>query len=84
MVMAAPIGPADAKVDHATQKPVLLFQRPIENHLQVGEAVYDPFAGSGSSLVAAEMTGRIAYLMEIDPRCVDLIRLRWEVFGGGR
>jgi DNA modification methylase len=84
MVMAAAAGPGDAKVDHATQKPVLLFQRPIENHLRVGEAVYDPFAGSGSSLIAAEMSGRIAYLMEIDPRCVDLIRQRWEVFGGGR
>jgi DNA modification methylase len=84
MVMAAPVGPADAKVDHATQKPVLLFQRPIENHLQVGEVVYDPFAGSGSSLIAAEMSGRIGYLMEVDPRCVDLIRERWEVFGGGR
>ncbi len=84
MVMSAPAGPADAKVDHATQKPVLLFQRPIENHLQVGEAVYDPFAGSGSSLIAAEMTGRTAYLMEIDPRCVDLIRKRWEVFSGAR
>jgi DNA modification methylase len=84
MVMAAAAGPADAKVDHATQKPVLLFQRPIENHLQVGEGVYDPFAGSGSSLIAAEVSGRIGYLMEIDPRCVDLIRERWEVFGGDR
>jgi DNA modification methylase len=84
MVMAGASGPPDAKVDHATQKPVVLFQRPIENHLQAGESIYDPFGGSGSSLIAAEMSGRIAYLMEIDPRCVDLIRQRWEVFGGGQ
>lgn len=74
---------ADAKVDHPTQKPVALFQRPIENHLEIGEAVYDPFAGSGSSLIAAELTGRVAYLMEVDPRCVDLIRQRWEAFTDG-
>jgi DNA modification methylase len=84
-MVAAPVGaPADAKVDHATQKPVVLFRRPIENHLQLGEAVYDPFGGSGSSLIAAELTGRIAYLMELDPRCVDLIRNRWELFTGDR
>jgi len=83
MVMAAAGAREDAKVDHATQKPVALFQRPIENHLRVGEVVYDPFAGSGSSLIAAEMTGRTSYLMEIDPRCVDLIRQRWEAFTDG-
>ena len=84
MIAAVAGTPADAKLDHATQKPILLFQRPIENHLKLGEAVYDPFAGSGTSLIAAELTGRIAYVMEIDPRCCDLIRQRWEVLTGGR
>jgi DNA methylase/ParB/Sulfiredoxin domain len=83
MVMAAAGGAADAKVDHATQKPVALFTTPITNHLEVGEIVYDPFAGSGTSLIAAALTGRRAYAMEIDPRCCDLIRQRWEAFSDG-
>lgn len=80
MVAASAGTPADGKVDHPTQKPVALFTIPITNHLQVGEVVYDPFAGSGTSLIAAELTGRTAYAMELDPRCVDLIRQRWEAF----
>ena len=80
MVATATGAPADAKVDHPTQKPVALFTIPITNHLQPGEAVYDPFAGSGTSLIAAEVTGRRAFLMEIDPRCCDLVRRRWEAF----
>ena len=84
MVMAAAGGPADAKVDHATQKPVSLFTTPITNHLEVGEIVYDPFAGSGTSLIAAELSGRIGYALEIDPRCCDLIRQRWQAFTNGR
>jgi DNA modification methylase len=84
MIAAGTATPADTKVDHPTQKPVLLFSIPITNHLAVGEIVYDPFAGSGSSLIAAELTGRVCYAMELDPRCCDLIRQRWEVFSGGR
>ncbi|HEY8777896.1 MAG TPA: DNA methyltransferase [Gaiellaceae bacterium] len=84
MVMAAAGGPADTKLDHATQKPVVLFSTPITNHLSVGEIVYDPFAGSGTSVIAAELTGRVCYAMELDPRCCDLVRERWEVFTSGR
>jgi DNA modification methylase len=84
MVMAGARGPEDAKVDHPTQKPVALFARPIENHLLPGEVVYDPFAGSGTALIAAELTGRVCYAAEIDPRCCDLIRNRWEAFTDGR
>ena len=62
----------------------MLFQRPIENHLQPGEIVYDPFAGSGTAVIAAELTGTVCYAMEIDPRCCDLIRQRYEVFSNGR
>lgn len=70
----------DEKVDHPAQKPVLLYQRPIENHLEPGGIVYDPFAGSGTALIAAELTGRICLAMELDPRCVDLIRARYREF----
>ena len=84
MVMAAGRRPGDEKVDHPTQKPVALFSRPIENHLQPGEAVYDPFAGSGTALIAAELTGRRCLAMELDPRCCDLIRARYEAFSDGR
>jgi DNA modification methylase len=72
------------KVDHATQKPVLLFRRPIENHLHRGEGVYDPFAGSGTAVIGAELTGRRCLAMELDPRCCDVIRARYEAFTGGR
>lgn len=71
------------KVDHPTQKPVALFTRPLENHLRRGEAVYDPFAGSGTALIAGEMTGRICFAMEIDPAYCDVIRDRYEVFSRG-
>jgi DNA modification methylase len=76
-------GGADSKVDHATQKPTSLFTRPIENHLRPGEVVYDPFAGSGTTVIAAELTGRVCFAIELDPRCCDLIRERWQVFANG-
>jgi DNA modification methylase len=74
----------DQPMDHPTQKPVALYTRPIENHLQPGEAVYDPFAGSGTAVIAAELTGRACYAMELDPRCCDLIRARYQEFTNGR
>jgi len=84
MVSAGNGDATDTKVDHATQKPVALFTRPIENHLEPGEWVYDAFGGSGTSLIAAELTGRRALVMEIDPRCCDLVRARYAEFVGGR
>lgn len=84
MVATAAGARADVKVDHPTQKPVALFTIPLTNHLEAGESVYDPFGGSGTSLIAAELTGRKAYLMEIDPRCCDLIRQRWQAFSHDR
>jgi DNA methylase len=74
----------DEAVDHPTQKPVALFVRPIENHLQPGEVVYDPFGGSGTTLIAAEQTGRRCLMMELDPVFCDLIRARYESFTDGR
>ena len=67
---------------HAAQKPVECMRRPMENNSQSGDAVYDPFVGSGTSIVAAEMTGRICYAVEIDPAYVDVCVIRWQAFTG--
>jgi len=76
---------------HPTQKPVLIFARPIRNHLDVGEVVVDPFLGSvdpflgsGTTMIAAEQTGRICYGMEIVPYYCDVAIARWEAFTGGQ
>jgi len=67
---------------HSTQKPVELMRRPLLNHTVLGEVCYDPFLGSGSTLIAAEACNRICYGMEIDPRYVDVAVLRWQRFTG--
>jgi DNA modification methylase len=67
---------------HGTQKPIELMRRPILNNTVRGEIVYDPFLGSGTTLVAAESTGRICYGLEIDPRYVDVIVKRWQQLTG--
>jgi DNA modification methylase len=67
---------------HGTQKPVELMRRPILNHSEPGDAVYDAFLGSGSTLIAAEQTERVCYGLEIDPRYVDVIVSRWQQFSG--
>jgi DNA modification methylase len=69
---------------HGAQKPVEIMRRPILNHTRLGEACYDPFLGSGSTLIAAESTGRICYGMDIDPKYVDVAVLRWQRFSGGK
>src|SRR6202521_5089905 len=72
----------DAGHGHGTQKPVECMRRPILNHTVAGAAVYDPFLGSGSTLVAAELTGRACYGLEIDPRYCDVIIERWQKLTG--
>jgi DNA modification methylase len=67
---------------HLTEKPVELATRALEYSSQPGDHVLDLFAGSGSTLVAAEQTGRRALLMEIDPWYCDIIVTRWEQFTG--
>ena len=67
---------------HGTQKPVEIMRRPILNHTRPGEACYDPFLGSGSTLIAAHSTGRICYGMDIDPKYVDVTVLRWQQYSG--
>jgi DNA modification methylase len=68
--------------DHPTQKPVGLFTPPILNHTRPTEAVYDAFAGSGTTVIACEQTGRAARCIEIEPRYCDLILARWEAATG--
>jgi DNA modification methylase len=59
------------------------MRRPILNHTRRGAAVYDPFLGSGTTLIAAELTGRVCYGAELDPKYVDVIIQRWQDFTGG-
>jgi DNA modification methylase len=68
--------------DHPTMKPVDLIKYPIENSSQAGDIVFDGFGGSGTTLIACEMTGRKARLMELDPIYCDVIVRRWEQFTG--
>ena len=65
---------------HSTQKPVECMERPIRNH--EGD-VYDPFVGSGTSIIAAERQNRTCYAMKIDPAYVDAAVTRWETYTGG-
>ena len=67
---------------HGAQKPVELMRRPILNHTECGDRVYDPFLGSGTTLIAAEQTERVCYGLEIDPRYVDVIVRRWQELSG--
>jgi DNA modification methylase len=70
------------KYDHPTQKPLELMRRPIINHLRRGELVYEPFLGSGTTLAAAEAVERVCYGIEIDPKYVDVVILRWQKMTG--
>ena len=67
---------------HGTQKPVECMRRPIENNSCPGQAVYEPFSGSGTTLIAAEMTGRACHAIELSPAYVDVAVLRWQAFTG--
>ena len=75
-------GSEEEKFDHPTQKPVELMRRPILNHTRRGELVYEPFLGSGTTLVAAEQTNRVCCGMELDARYVDVVVRRWEALTG--
>jgi DNA modification methylase len=58
------------------------MRRPIENNSVTGEDVYEPFCGSGTTIIAAEMTGRRCLAIEIEPAYVDVGVLRWQEFVG--
>lgn len=72
------------KTAHPTQKPVDLFVRSINHHTNPGEYVYDPFAGSGTLMVACEKTRRRALMMELDPKYCDVIIKRYENYTGNK
>jgi DNA modification methylase len=77
-----PIEHRKSETGHSTQKPVECMRRPMLNNSAPGDAVYDPFLGSGTSVIAAEMEDRVCYGLELEPRYVDVIVSRWEAFTG--
>jgi len=72
----------DAATIHGTQKPVECMRRPMLNNSSPGQAVYEPFSGSGTTIIAAETTGRVCHAIEISPAYVDVAILRWQAFTG--
>ncbi|MGL6074907.1 MAG: DNA modification methylase [Fimbriiglobus sp.] len=68
--------------EHPTMKPVALFQQLLENSCPKGGLVLDPFGGSGTTLIAAQASGRVARLVELDPGYCDVIVSRWEKITG--
>lgn len=74
--------PQKSETGHSTQKPIECMRRPIENNSKPGDAVYEPFSGSGTTIMAAEMTGRRCFAVELSPQYVDVTIKRWEAFTG--
>ena len=73
----------DAATVHGTQKPVECMRRPMLNNSSPGQAVFEPFMGSGTTLIAAETTGRVCFGIELNPVYVDVAVERWQQFTGG-
>jgi len=67
---------------HPTMKPVELVERALRNSSRPGNMILDPFGGSGTTVIAAEKTGRLARVMELDPKYVDVIVQRWQDWTG--
>lgn len=67
---------------HGTQKPVECMRRPILNNSSPGQAIYEPFSGSGTTIIAAESEGRSCLAMELSPNYVDVTVKRWQNFTG--
>ena len=76
------MGPENKTTGHSTQKPVECMKRPIENNSSPGQAVYEPFSGSGTTIIAGEMTGRCIHAIELNPAYVDVAVKRWQDFTG--
>ena len=68
--------------DGQYQKPVECMRRPIENNSSIGQAIYEPFSGSGTTMIACEQTGRHCYAIELNPAYVDVAVKRWYEFTG--
>ena len=69
---------------HPTMKPVGLIELAIRNSSRPEDVVFDPFVGSGSTIIAAEKTGRRCYAIELSPKYVDVAVRRWQQFTGKR
>lgn len=67
---------------HGTQKPIECMKRPIENNSKPGDHVYEPFSGSGTTIIACEQTGRTCHAIELSPAYVDVAVKRWQSFTG--
>lgn len=67
----------DERTAHSTQKPIECMLRPIKNNSEEGEGVYDPFLGSGTTLIACEISKRLCYGIELSPAYIDMIIKRW-------
>lgn len=74
----------DAETVHGTQKPVECMRRPMLNNSSTGQAVYEPFMGSGTTLIAAESCQRLCLGIELDPAYVDVAVERWQHFTGDK
>ena len=68
----------DGKTAHSTQKPIEAMARPMRNHGQAGDIVYDPFLGSGTTIIAGEQEDRIVYGCELSPQYGEMIIRRWQ------
>ncbi|MBP9948339.1 MAG: site-specific DNA-methyltransferase [Vicinamibacteria bacterium] len=72
----------DSGVGHGTQKPIECMKRPIDHNSAPGDGVYEPFAGSGTTIIAGEITGRRVFAIELNPLYVDVAVRRWQTFTG--
>jgi DNA modification methylase len=77
-----PSGGQDTETIHGTQKPVECMRRPMMNNSSPGDAIYEPFLGSGTTLIAAQTSGRVCLAIELDPLYVDVAVRRWQAFTG--
>lgn len=71
-----------SETGHSTQKPTECMLRPILNNSSPGQAVYEPFSGSGTTIIAAEKSGRVCFAVELNPLYVDMAIRRWQEFTG--
>jgi ParB-like chromosome segregation protein Spo0J len=72
----------DVETVHSTQKPVECMRRPIVNNSNPGQAVYEPFSGSGTTIIACEKESRLALAIELEPAYADVAVIRWQNFTG--
>lgn len=79
-ILFDPTNPNVMTEEHPTAKPVEVLRQILDN--TTDGSVYDPFLGSGSTLIACEQTGRRCYGIELDPHYVDVTVRRWEVYTG--